>query len=203
MDLHGLCRIVHSSKSASDLRRERDSNPRGCDTQGFSRASHSAALPSLRNVSILPTTRALHRGVEAGDGLRSATASSDRTAPEVGVRRPPLTPAPRKGGPYRNSSNWRGTPGRRLKVRGSRLASEAKWKRTRFHESPKRAGLERGGWFCWPLLSVDGVEDDYRDDAVAGRLLVLGEARGCLLLSLPNAVPLFALGGPGHNLVCL
>ena len=32
---------------SSRVRRERDSNPRGLASQGFSRASHSAALPSL------------------------------------------------------------------------------------------------------------------------------------------------------------
>ncbi len=40
------------AKTPSDLRRERDSNPRGLASQGFSRASHSAALPSLPNPAV-------------------------------------------------------------------------------------------------------------------------------------------------------
>ena len=46
-------------KTRSDQRRERDSNPRGLAPKGFSRASHSAALPSLQADDI--TARHCHR----------------------------------------------------------------------------------------------------------------------------------------------
>ncbi len=62
-------------------RRGWDLNPRGLASQGFSRASHSAALPPLR----------------AGTGGYRFSVGSGREAP-TSIRRPPARRLPRRGG---------------------------------------------------------------------------------------------------------
>ncbi len=48
LDSAAMVDPVRTADIPSDLRREGDSNPRALAGQGFSRASHSSALPSLR-----------------------------------------------------------------------------------------------------------------------------------------------------------
>ena len=73
-------RARRGGKGASELRREWDSNPRRVSPEGFSRASHSAALPSLRSPGYAPTTTSVprHRSPRLGPAAQQASPDEDR-----------------------------------------------------------------------------------------------------------------------------